>query len=118
MIDHSFIHDCAGCPQLCAKKGGYGAYLMLEPTLVYEIVQTLHTQLTVPVTCKIRLYCEHEGGVARTIKFAQGLKDHGCQLLTVCSVSSLFPFVSASASASASTSFFYSLSSFLSLFLF
>lgn len=72
-----------GCPQLCAKKGGYGAYLMLEPQLVYEIVRTLHTHLVVPVTCKIRLYPEREGGIGATIKFAQGLRDHGCQLLTV-----------------------------------
>lgn len=44
-----------GCPQACAEKGGYGAFLLTEPELVYEIVSGMARALTIPVTCKIRV---------------------------------------------------------------
>lgn len=69
-----------GCPQQCARKGGYGAFLMSEPDLVYSIVAALHRELSVPVTCKIRIYPPEEGGLEQTIKFARELHAHGCQV--------------------------------------
>jgi tRNA-dihydrouridine synthase 1 len=72
-----------GCPQQCARKGGYGAFLMSEPELVCAIVAALHRELSVPVTCKIRIYPPEEGGLEQTIKFARELYAHGCQMLCV-----------------------------------
>lgn len=69
-----------GCPQQCARKGGYGAFLMSEPELVCAIVAALHRELSVPVTCKIRIYPPEEGGLEQTIKFARELYAHGCQV--------------------------------------
>lgn len=42
-------------------------------------VRTLHKNLAVPVTCKIRRFND----LNKTIKYAQMLCDAGCQMLTV-----------------------------------
>jgi len=68
-----------GCPQNIAKKGNYGAFLMDNPPLVYELVSILHKYLKVPVFCKIRILPSLDD----TIKFAKMLESAGCQLLTV-----------------------------------
>ncbi|XP_055543933.1 tRNA-dihydrouridine(16/17) synthase [NAD(P)(+)]-like [Wyeomyia smithii] len=42
-------------------------------------VSTLHKHLSVPVTCKIRIFED----LAKTIRYAKMLQDAGCQMLTV-----------------------------------
>lgn len=69
-----------GCPQGIARRGRYGAYLLEEEDLVVEIVQTMSSQLSVPVTCKIRLF---RGELDRTIRLCQRLQAAGCAMLTV-----------------------------------
>lgn len=69
-----------GCPQHIARRGRYGAYLLEEEDLVVEIVRTLSSNLTIPVTCKIRLF---RGQLGRTISLCQRLEDAGCSMLTV-----------------------------------
>ena len=68
-----------GCPQTIAKRGHYGAFLMEEWDLIKEIVEKMHTELSVPVTCKIRIFQD----VARTIEYAKMLEDAGCSMLVV-----------------------------------
>lgn len=74
-----------GCPQTCAKKGGYGAFLPDQPELVYSIVNAMHQNLKVPVTCKIRLNPDPDrtSSIEKTIDFAVKLQENGCQVLTV-----------------------------------
>jgi len=69
-----------GCPQMIAKRGFYGAYLMEDWTLIHRLVNVLHENLKVPVFCKIRVY---PNDVDKTIQYAKMLESAGCQLLTV-----------------------------------
>ena len=43
-----------GCPQGIAKKGNYGSFLLENKDLIVSMVSKLHSELKVPVTCKIR----------------------------------------------------------------
>ena len=55
---------------------------MDEVELLREIVSTLVRGLTVPVTCKIRIY-KGPDGYARTLRLCEALVDSGASLLTV-----------------------------------
>ncbi|KAH3761758.1 FMN-linked oxidoreductases superfamily protein [Pelomyxa schiedti] len=68
-----------GCPQKIAKRGGYGAFIMHQPDLVREIVETMSKRLKVPVFCKMRLFPTLE----ESINFAKMLEAAGCKLLAV-----------------------------------
>jgi tRNA-dihydrouridine synthase 1 len=74
-----------GCPQSCARKHGYGAFLPDQPELVYSIVNALHQNIAVPVTCKIRLNPDPDRtqSLEKTIDFATKLQAHGAQVLTI-----------------------------------
>lgn len=84
-------HECdgvdlnLGCPQRCARLGGYGAFLPDQPEVVYSIVNAMHQNLTVPASCKIRLNpdTDRAQSLEKTIDFAVKLQAHGCQLLTI-----------------------------------
>lgn len=68
-----------GCPQRIAKKGRYGAFLMDDLDTVEAMVKTLHENLRVPVTCKVRIFPELE----KTLQYVKMIERAGCSLLTV-----------------------------------
>ncbi|RKF79236.1 tRNA-dihydrouridine synthase [Golovinomyces cichoracearum] len=68
-----------GCPQGIAKKGKYGAFLQEDQELIYSLVNTLHKQLNIPVTVKIRILDTKES----TLKYAQNLLKAGASIITV-----------------------------------
>lgn len=72
-----------GCPQGIARKGHYGAYLLEEADLVCSMVSSMHAELEVPVTCKIRLLKPGTEDLQSTLNFCYGIQAAGCSLITL-----------------------------------
>ncbi|XP_071702847.1 uncharacterized protein [Rutidosis leptorrhynchoides] len=68
-----------GCPQRIARTGNYGSFLMNDLPLVNSLVEKLASNLTVPVSCKIRTFPVLQD----TINYAKLLEDSGCSLIAV-----------------------------------
>lgn len=68
-----------GCPQGIARAGHYGAFLQEDQELIYNLINTLHKNLSVPVTAKIRILESKE----ETLKYAQKVLSAGTSIITV-----------------------------------
>lgn len=69
-----------GCPQPCAERGRYGAFLQEEPATAAACVSAMcEAASPLPVFCKTRILCT----VDETVAFAQCLQEAGCSLLTL-----------------------------------
>ncbi|EIM80469.1 Dus-domain-containing protein [Stereum hirsutum FP-91666 SS1] len=67
-----------GCPQDIAKKGRYGSFLQDEWDLIFKMINTLHENLSIPVTAKFRVFPSLE----KTVEYAKMLERAGAQILT------------------------------------
>ena len=68
-----------GCPQGIARRGRYGAFLQEDWDLVYKLIGTLHKNLDVPITAKIRILETKE----KTLEYARTILSAGASILTV-----------------------------------
>uniref|UniRef100_UPI001CB9CBAC tRNA-dihydrouridine(16/17) synthase [NAD(P)(+)]-like n=1 Tax=Erigeron canadensis TaxID=72917 RepID=UPI001CB9CBAC len=68
-----------GCPQRIARRGNYGAFLMDNLPVIKSLVEKLAVNLSVPVSCKIRIFPDLQD----TLNYAKMLEDAGCSLLAV-----------------------------------
>ncbi|MCJ1484975.1 hypothetical protein MMC06_005148, partial [Schaereria dolodes] len=68
-----------GCPQGIARSGHYGAFLQEDWDLVYKLINTLHNNLDIPVTAKIRILETKE----RTLEYARTIISAGASILTI-----------------------------------
>lgn len=68
-----------GCPQGIARKGHYGAFLQEDQDLIFRLINTLHKELPVPITAKIRILETKE----QTLAYAQNVLKAGASILTV-----------------------------------
>lgn len=68
-----------GCPQGIARKGKYGSFLQEDQELIFRLINTLHKELSIPVTAKIRILETKE----KTLAYAQNVLKAGASILTV-----------------------------------
>lgn len=68
-----------GCPQQIARRGRYGAFLLPDVPRVCEIVRTLSTGLSVPVSVKVRLL----GSTAETVQACARFEEAGAAMVCV-----------------------------------
>ncbi len=68
-----------GCPQGIARKGRYGAFLQEDWGLIYNLINKLHENLTVPVTAKVRILETKE----KTLEYVKVILSAGASIITV-----------------------------------
>jgi tRNA-dihydrouridine synthase 1 len=71
-----------GCPQMIAKRGGYGAFLLEEDNgdLIVDIVRHLAKHMNVPVSVKVRIL---PSGIEDSLVLYKRLVDAGAAMLTI-----------------------------------
>ncbi|CAN6579891.1 unnamed protein product [Malus baccata var. baccata] len=68
-----------GCPKSFSVSGGMGAALLTKPDLIHDILTTLWRNLSIPVTCKIRLLKSSQD----TVELARRIEKTGVTALAV-----------------------------------
>jgi tRNA-dihydrouridine synthase 1 len=68
-----------GCPQGIARSGGYGAFLQEDWDKIFELINRLHRELSIPVTAKMRILETKE----KTLEYAKMILSAGASILTV-----------------------------------
>ncbi|XP_071450145.1 tRNA-dihydrouridine(20) synthase [NAD(P)+]-like [Hetaerina americana] len=68
-----------GCPKEFSLKGGMGAALLSKPDLACAIISTLSSNLSIPVTCKIRVL----SSVEETLQLCKRLEASGAAAIAI-----------------------------------
>lgn len=68
-----------GCPKEFSIKGGMGVALMAQPEKAYNILKTLVDNISIPVTCKIRILDTPD----ETLSIVQKLISSGIKAIAV-----------------------------------
>lgn len=68
-----------GCPQGIARRGHYGAFLQEDWDLIYNLINRLHNELSIPVTAKFRVLETKE----KTLEYAKMILSAGASIITV-----------------------------------
>jgi tRNA-dihydrouridine synthase 1 len=68
-----------GCPQGIARKGRYGAFLLDEPDVMVSLVDKLASELSVPVTAKLRMLPDR----ADSIRLCKRLEEAGASAIAL-----------------------------------
>ncbi|KAK9869408.1 hypothetical protein WA026_003163 [Henosepilachna vigintioctopunctata] len=81
MIEHDVaaIDINMGCPKEFSLKGGMGAALLTKPEKAKDILETLVRNISIPVTCKIRVF----ESVDETINLVKDLVSTGISAIGV-----------------------------------
>lgn len=74
-----------GCPKRFSVQGGMGSALLETPDILMAVLESLVQNLSIPVTCKIRLLCEKAGLSAseRTILLLQRIEATGVKAIGI-----------------------------------
>lgn len=68
-----------GCPKEFSLKGGMGAALLTKPEVAKNILKTLVDNVSIPITCKIRVF----DSVEDTLKLVSDLASTGISAIAV-----------------------------------
>lgn len=68
-----------GCPKEFSIKGGMGVALMAKPEKALNILKTLVSNLSIPVTCKIRIFQTQED----TLELVEMLVSSGIKSIAI-----------------------------------
>lgn len=68
-----------GCPKMFSVSGGMGSALLSKPELIHDILTMLKRNLSIPVTCKIRLLKTY----ADTVELARRIEKTGVSAIAV-----------------------------------
>eukprot|EP00936_MAST-01D_sp_MAST-1D-sp1_P001290 g1290.t1 len=71
-----------GCPKHFSVSGGMGAALLTNLPVATDIIKTLRRNLSVPVTCKVRLL-ENDKDMLRSIDLLRSLEGAGAMAIAV-----------------------------------
>jgi len=74
----SLIDINMGCPDPKVRAQGAGSSLLTDHTLIFEIISSLVTAVSIPITAKIRLKDNSDG-----VKIARVLEQAGCSAIGV-----------------------------------
>ncbi|KAK8789884.1 hypothetical protein WA158_006664 [Blastocystis sp. Blastoise] len=69
-----------GCPKRFSVQGAMGSSLLSTPTIACDIIKTLSTNLSIPISAKIRLL---SGPIENTIQFILKLQESGASAVTI-----------------------------------
>ena len=72
-----------GCPSDRVQAGGFGAYLMREPTRVADCVHAMKAVTETPITVKCRLGVDDDDSYAFFRDFVAEVAEAGCELFVV-----------------------------------